>query len=59
MEGQPGRERGGNGLPNKPAPGQGQHRIKGTTLMLLCSESQLLGLRMEKSERGDLDRGAA
>ncbi|OMP10576.1 hypothetical protein COLO4_04428 [Corchorus olitorius] len=42
--GQPGRERGGNGLPKKPAPDRGQHRMKGTALML-CWKSQLLGLR--------------
>ncbi|KAG5070464.1 hypothetical protein JHK85_002863 [Glycine max] len=59
LEGQPGRERGGNGLPKKPAPGRGRHRMKGTALMLLCWQSQLLGLRAEKSGRGDSDRGAA
>ncbi|CAK7324398.1 unnamed protein product [Dovyalis caffra] len=32
LAGQPGRERGGNGLPKKPAPGRGQHRMKGMTL---------------------------
>ncbi|GLT77422.1 hypothetical protein SLA2020_490100 [Shorea laevis] len=54
----PGRERGGNGLPKKPAPGRGQHRMKGTALML-CWQSQLLGLWAEKSGRGDSGRGAA
>ncbi|PPS15705.1 hypothetical protein GOBAR_AA04875 [Gossypium barbadense] len=58
LAGQPGRERGGNGLPKKPAPGRGQHRMKGTALML-CWQSQLLGLRAEKSGRGDSGRGAA
>ncbi|CDY17588.1 BnaC01g27120D [Brassica napus] len=54
--GQPGHERGGNGLPKKPAPGRGQHRMKGTALML-CWQSQLLRLRAEKSGRGDSGRG--
>ncbi|KAL4343032.1 hypothetical protein AHAS_Ahas11G0037800 [Arachis hypogaea] len=56
--GQPGRERGGNGLPKKPSPGRGRHRMKGTGLML-CWQSQLLGLWAEKSGCGDSDRGAA
>ncbi|KAM7249302.1 hypothetical protein ACFE04_019629 [Oxalis oulophora] len=30
--GQPGRERGGNGLPKKPAPGRDQHRMKGRSV---------------------------
>ncbi|KOM25335.1 hypothetical protein LR48_Vigan98s000200 [Vigna angularis] len=59
LEGQPGRERGRNGLPKKPAPGWGRHRMKGTALMLLCWQSQLLGLRVEKSGRGDSNRGVA
>ncbi|XLS77141.1 hypothetical protein HN51_061366 [Arachis hypogaea] len=54
----PGRERGGNGLPKKPSPGRGRHRMKGTGLML-CWQSQLLGLWAEKSGCGDSDRGAA
>ncbi|KAB5532327.1 hypothetical protein DKX38_018997 [Salix brachista] len=32
LAGQPGRERGGNRLPKKPAPGRGQHRMKGMAL---------------------------
>uniref|UniRef100_A0A0D3D456 Uncharacterized protein n=1 Tax=Brassica oleracea var. oleracea TaxID=109376 RepID=A0A0D3D456_BRAOL len=54
--GQPGHERGGNGLPKKPAPGRGQHRMKGTALML-CWQSQLLKLWAEKSGRWDSGRG--
>ncbi|KAF3488554.1 hypothetical protein F2Q69_00052947 [Brassica cretica] len=54
--GQPGHERGGNGLPKKPAPGQGQHRMKGTALML-CWQSELLKLRAEKSGCWDSGRG--
>ncbi|PPD92169.1 hypothetical protein GOBAR_DD10889 [Gossypium barbadense] len=56
--GQPGRKHGGNRLSKKPTPGRGQHRMKGTTLMLCC-QNQLLGLPVEKSERGDSGRGAA
>ncbi|KAL9426562.1 hypothetical protein AB3S75_033365 [Citrus x aurantiifolia] len=55
--GQPGHKRGENGLPKKPAPSRGQYRMKGTALML-CWQSQLLGLRTEKSGRGDSGRGA-
>ena len=35
---------------NAPAPDRGWHRMKGTTLML-CWQSQLLGLQAEKSGR--------
>uniref|UniRef100_A0A6N2N209 Cytochrome c biogenesis FC n=1 Tax=Salix viminalis TaxID=40686 RepID=A0A6N2N209_SALVM len=53
LAGQPGRERGGNGLPKKPAPGRGQHRMKGMALTNVVSalptswlrpDRQLLGL---------------
>ena len=37
-------------LTKKPAPGRGQHRMKGTAPML-CWQSQLLGLWAEKSGR--------
>ncbi|KAF9660779.1 hypothetical protein SADUNF_SadunfMtG0010000 (mitochondrion) [Salix dunnii] len=37
LAGQPGRERGGNGLPKKPAPGRGQHRMKGMALTNVVS----------------------
>lgn len=44
----------GKGLPKKSAMGQGQQRMKRPAPML-CWQSQLLELWVEKSGHGDLD----
>ncbi|KAA0034868.1 hypothetical protein E5676_scaffold84172G00030 [Cucumis melo var. makuwa] len=48
--GQPGRERGGNGLPKKPARGRSQHRMKGTTSCV--GKANFLGFGRRRADMG-------